>query len=141
VSKNTPFDQWVAGNEQALTNREKEGLMLFMGKARCNVCHLGPNFSDDAFHNLGVPARVAGDPPAAISDDGRFKDVPGLLNSLFNSAGAYSDDPASGTLRLAGLTLVMPEAARAAFRTPSLRGASLSAPYMHSGQLPSLEAV
>ena len=35
----------------------------------------------------------------------------------------------------------MPERTKSTFRTPSLRGASLTAPYMHSGQLATLEAV
>ena len=31
------------------------GMALFKGKARCILCHNGPNFTDSLFHNLGVP--------------------------------------------------------------------------------------
>lgn len=138
VSKNTRFDQFVAGDEDALTPAELRGYKLFVGKARCNGCHLGPNFSDDKFHNIGVPQTG---PHVPEGDDGRHKDVLGLLGSPFNGAGAFSDDPAAGQLKLAGLTNPMPESARGAFRTPSLRGVAQSAPYMHSGQLATLEEV
>jgi cytochrome c peroxidase len=85
---------------------------------------------------LGVPQTG---PNVPLSDDGRYKDVPPLLASLFNVNGDYSDDPDTG--KLDGLTNPMPESVRSAFRTPSLRGAALTAPYMHSGQLATLEDV
>jgi cytochrome c peroxidase len=31
------------------------GMALLTGKARCIVCHNGPNFTDSQFHRLGVP--------------------------------------------------------------------------------------
>jgi cytochrome c peroxidase len=31
------------------------GMALFKNKARCILCHNGSNFTDDQFHNLGVP--------------------------------------------------------------------------------------
>jgi cytochrome c peroxidase len=59
-----------------------------------------------------------------------------------NAANAtFSDDPAAGAARLVGLTNPMPESARGTFRTPNLRGVANTAPYMHSGQLATLEAV
>jgi cytochrome c peroxidase len=53
------------------------GFQVFVGDGRCVACHFGPRFSDDEFHNLGVPA--IGTPPSV--DDGRFRDVHGLLNA------------------------------------------------------------
>lgn len=136
VSRNAPLDGFVAGNAGALTDAQKRGAQVFVGKGKCTSCHSGPHFSDDLFHNLGVPQT--GDHVPA-SDDGRFKDVPPLLASSLNSSGAFSDDPNTG--RLDGLTDPMPESARGAFRTPNLRGTALTGPYMHSGQLATLADV
>jgi cytochrome c peroxidase len=72
-------------------------------------------------------------------DLGRFADIPPLLASPFNSAGAFSDDPGAG--RLAGLTATVPDSAKGQFRTPSLRNVAVTAPYMHAGQLQTLEQV
>jgi cytochrome c peroxidase len=136
VSRNAPLDRFVAGDEDALDQSEKRGLRLFLGEARCFSCHSGPLLADNLFHNLGVPQTGERVP---ASDDGRFKDIPGLIASPFNSAGAFSDN--TGTGRLNGVTNPPPESTRGQFRTPSLRGVALTAPYMHSGQLPTLEAV
>ena len=138
VSGESAFDRFVAGDTAALDQSQQRGLRLFIGSARCVSCHSGPTFSDGRFHNIGVP-QTGEHVPA--SDDGRWKDIPGLLASPFNSAGAYSDDADTGAARLAGLTNPAPEEARGAFRTPTLRGVAESAPYMHSGQVATLEAV
>lgn len=53
-SFNSPFDKWVAGDESAIGADAKKGFALFVGKADCNKCHLGPNFTDGKFHNLGI---------------------------------------------------------------------------------------
>lgn len=54
VSGNSRYDEFKAGNLQALNASEKRGLELFEGKARCSQCHKGPNFTDEKFHNIGV---------------------------------------------------------------------------------------
>jgi cytochrome c peroxidase len=63
TTPNSPFDHYAAGDQRALTEAQKRGLVLFVGKADCAMCHRGPNFADDQFHALGI----AGD------DTGRFK--------------------------------------------------------------------
>ena len=63
TTPNSPFDRYVAGDRNALTDAQKRGLMLFVGKADCTMCHRGPNFEDDQFHALGVKG----------DDPGRFK--------------------------------------------------------------------
>ena len=113
-----------------------QGLRLFVGKAECVSCHEGSHFTNGEFHNLGI-GQVGLHVPAM--DLGRFADVPPLVASPFNSAGAFSDDPDAG--RLAGLTSVPSETTRGQFRTPTLRNVAVTAPYMHAGQLPTLEAV
>jgi len=138
VSEDSPFDRFMAGKKEALSDEAQAGARLFVGKAKCSGCHSGPLFTGNGFHNLGVP-QTGEKVPA--SDDGRFKDVPPLLASGMNVAGTFSDDPVSGAAKLANLTNPMPESTRGAFRTPSLRGVAVTEPYMHSGQLATLEEV
>lgn len=134
VSRNAPFDRFVAGDANAISASAQRGFGVFIGKGRCQTCHSGPAFSDDKFHALGVPQTGARVPAA---DLGRFQDVPGLLGSPFNTAGGYSDAPDAG--KLAGLAQA--DTMRGAFRTSSLRGLGGSAPYMHSGQFATLAEV
>jgi cytochrome c peroxidase len=137
VSRNAPFDRWLGGDCNAIGEQAQRGALLFVGKARCKNCHSTAHFSDDGFHNLGVPQGV----PTAV-DQGRFADGLSLLNAAVNAANAtFSDDPIVGMSRIAGLTNPMPEVTRGAFRTPNLRGVAETAPYMHSGQFATLEDV
>lgn len=57
VSKDAPFDKWAAAGFPVggLGASAERGARLFVGKAACAQCHTGPNFSDYAFHNIGVP--------------------------------------------------------------------------------------
>ncbi len=55
ISTNSPFDRFSAGDKAALSDSARRGLELFQGKARCVLCHNGPNFTDNKFHNIGVP--------------------------------------------------------------------------------------
>lgn len=54
VAGNAPFDRFKAGDESALSEQAQRGLKLFLNKAHCSACHVGPSFSDGAYHNLGV---------------------------------------------------------------------------------------
>ncbi len=55
ISTNSAFDKHRAGDNKAMDEAAVRGLGLFRGKARCILCHNGPNFTDNQFHNLGVP--------------------------------------------------------------------------------------
>lgn len=55
VSTNSPFDKYRKGAKAAMGQAAVRGFGLFIGKARCATCHNGPNFTDNKFHNLGVP--------------------------------------------------------------------------------------
>ncbi len=90
------------------------------------------------FHNLGVrqDVNVAHEP---ASDDGRFKDGSALFLSTLNVDTDFSDDKT--TMRLLGLANPMPDATKAQFRTASLCEVADTGPYMHSGQLKTLEDV
>ena len=67
LSGDAPFDRVRAGDDSALSIQAWEGMQLFFGKANCSSCHAGPNFTDNAFHNIGV--SFTGDKP----DLGRFE--------------------------------------------------------------------
>jgi cytochrome c peroxidase len=139
VSRNAPFDQYVASGGGNLSASALAGAELFVGKAKCTSCHSGKFFTDNKFHNLGVrqDANVAHEP---ASDDGRFKDAGALVGSPLNVNSVYSDDTNTG--RLVGLTNPMTDlTTKAAFRTASLREVALTGPYMHSGQLATLAEV
>ena len=55
VSTNSAFDKYVAGTKAAMSDTAARGFTLFTGKARCALCHNGSNFTDNRFHNIGVP--------------------------------------------------------------------------------------
>jgi cytochrome c peroxidase len=133
VSRNAPFDQFVAGHDSAISESAVRGLKLFLAKG-CVSCHSGSHFSDGAFHALAVPQTG---PHVPASDLGLYQDVPALLASPFNTNGSYSDDQRTG--KLDGLVQVASQ--KGMFRTKSLRNLVGAAPYMHAGQLATLEDV
>lgn len=67
ISTNSSFDKYVKGNKTAMSESAIRGMELFNGKARCIRCHNGPNFTDDKFHNIGVPS-----PDPVKFDVGRY---------------------------------------------------------------------
>jgi cytochrome c peroxidase len=67
------YDQYAAGNSNALSQKAIEGMKLFEGKAHCRLCHQGYNFSDGLFHNLGIGWDGSG-----FADEGRSA-VTGIL--------------------------------------------------------------
>jgi cytochrome c peroxidase len=75
-SGDSRFDRYASGNQRALNDLEKAGLALFRGKAGCNTCHIGPNFSDEQFHNTGIAWR-GGRLADQGAGEGKFK-VPTL---------------------------------------------------------------
>lgn len=62
VSRNSPFDRWVAGDTHALTPEQYRGYKVFMdpAKGNCAACHNGPNFTDNGFHNIGIQGKDVG---------------------------------------------------------------------------------
>ncbi len=67
ISRNSPFDHWVDGNDKAISASAKRGFYLFTGKANCVACHQGFNFTDDGFHNIGLSGNT---------DPGRYALLP-----------------------------------------------------------------
>ena len=62
VSRDSPFDQWLAGDRQALTEAQYRGYKLFAdpAKANCAACHSGSNFTDNGYHNIGLRSKDVG---------------------------------------------------------------------------------
>lgn len=141
VPRPAPFDRYVrdlvAGRDRsdAMTEEAIEGLALFIGKAECISCHDGPRFTDDAFHNLGVPTN----PDLFAPDRGRVEGALGVLDDPFNCWSPLSDAPENcAELRFLDPTF---EDFDGAFKTPSLRDVARTAPYMHAGQFATLREV
>lgn len=121
--------------EGVLTRDEIEGARLFVGKADCVSCHNGPLFSDDYFHNTGVPVGAG-----SASDIGRRRGAELVLVDEFNCRSPYSD-AAPGACRELDFIVVESDEMVRAFKTPSLRNVAERAPYMHAGQIATLEDV
>lgn len=130
------IDHVLAGREEAppLTPQQERGLRLFIGGGQCVSCHNGPLFSDQQFHNTGVPPRNASRP-----DAGRAAAIAKLRNDEFNCLGRYSDARPEQCQELR--FLAEDEHHEGAFKTAGLRGVASRPPYMHAGQFSSLEEV
>lgn len=116
--------------EAGLPPLADEGMRLFTGKAGCIACHNGPLLSDGKPHRLGVPdhAALTRDPLRTISLLHHYAES-GLANPMVERGdiGVYAISKNAGD--------------RGSFITPSLRGLSHTAPYMHNGRYASLEEV
>ncbi len=132
VQRDTPLDKYLLGNERALTEAQKRGKDLFEGKAGCINCHNGALASNQEYYNIGVPPikRWEEDPLAqitfrwAIYDKGASEE---MYRTVKADPGAYFHGKFEGM--------------KGRFRVPSLRYTKYTAPYMHNGALPTLEAV
>jgi cytochrome c peroxidase len=133
------FVDAIAGGEtdsDLLDDTEKLGLKVFVGKGRCSVCHRGPNLTDSRFYNNAV-AQTGEYVPA--EDRGRESAISGAFAAEFSCVSTWSDaaNPFACAVSQAGGD----EAVLGAFKTPTLRGVSGTAPYMHTGALATLEEV
>ena len=52
----TIYDKFWKGDKSTMSLSAQRGMKLFFGKAKCSICHNGPRFTDDQFHNIGVSA-------------------------------------------------------------------------------------
>lgn len=118
VFTDSPWDAYLAGDDDAISEHAKRGALLFYGDAKCVNCHEGNLFSDFRNHNIGVPQVGPGTFRQARGDPS----YGGLTNWDF------------------GLEEITSERAdRFKFRTPPLRGVTLTSPYMHNGAFAHLE--
>jgi cytochrome c peroxidase len=129
------LDQDEARMAESLNPDEVAGLRLFIGRGNCIQCHNGPLLSNNGFHSIGVP-----DPPGQPPDIGRFAGAQLVIDNEFNCLSPYSDASPDTCLELRFMKQLGTELF-AAFKVPSLRNVSETAPYMHAGQFATLEEV
>jgi len=110
---NSAFDRYLARDDAALSVEAKQGALLFFGRGRCSSCHNGPMLGGQSFASVAVPQIGPGTGKSAPLDVGR------------------------GDADVGGI----PQTPRFFFRIPPLRNVELTAPYMHNGAYPTLEAV
>ena len=114
---------------------EIAGLKLFIGQANCTNCHNGPLFTNNDFHNTGVPAA------SGLPDDyGRAKGTSQVTSDEFNCLSRYSDAGEDDCAELVYLVAEGHQLERQ-FKPPSLRNVANRGPYMHAGQFATLEEV
>ena len=111
-SDQSPFDRFLRGEEDALTQAQRRGMNLFSGRADCTRCHSGVFQTDQRFHPIAMPQI---DPGAGDGADGHDD---------------FGRERVTGNIR-----------DRFSFRTPSLRNVELTGPWGHTGAYASLEAV
>lgn len=159
-----PFDRFVAAGpaSDAISPAAKRGARLFVGKGVCIDCHGGPLFSDGDFHDIGVPQAgplvptvgecSAGNAACDCVNGvkclpwGAWDGLARLATSKFSRASPWSDSADdSDPIRAAALgrarTASADDPLKGAWRTPTLRNVSLTAPYMHDGVYGSLADV
>jgi cytochrome c peroxidase len=104
----SPWDHFLAGNDRALTKQQLEGARSFL-ELKCSVCHNGPTFSDDQFHDVDVAQIGPGQGQGM-----QLRDDFGRMNVTGNPDDKYR------------------------FRTTPLRNVELTAPYGHDGAIMTL---
>lgn len=133
------FDRYVAalregdaGGGGHLSASAVRGLKAFLGPGQCIHCHHGPRFTDGGFHNVGLPVDDDG------SGEGRAMGARALLKDPARCGGPLSLERSCPELRFLDPSF---EDFVGAFKTPTLRDVSRTAPYMHGGQLDTLADV
>lgn len=120
----------------SLSSDEEAGLRIFIGKGSCTNCHNGALLTDQHFHNTGIPELRL----TAVPDSGRTVGVRQATAGEFSCTSAYSDAKPDDCEELRFAVTEGAELVRA-YKTPSLRNVAERAPYMHAGQMSTLEAV
>jgi cytochrome c peroxidase len=143
VSPRTPFDGFrdaLARGDVASATRypmsAQRGLRLFLGEGRCTTCHAGPSFTNGEFGDIGIPFFV----PGGV-DAGRYKGLEKLLASPYNRLGGFNDAGGQDPRAVSTRHVTLQPRHFGEFRVPSLRQLTHTAPYMHNGQLATLDAV
>lgn len=130
-----PFDRFLAGDADAISDDAKAGWVLFNGKARCVACHAiseaSPLGTDNRFHNIGVSARtknfekLAVEALAALDENDSEQALDELaLKTDFSELGRFMVTRSYADI--------------GAFRTSQLRNIGITAPYMHDGSMQTL---
>jgi cytochrome c peroxidase len=132
IAVDSPFDEHLAGDPEALTEGALRGLELFQGKAHCIRCHNGPLLSDENYHALRVPNH-----PLFEEDPLRQ-----ITHRFQHYARGVPEDVYRNSDRDLGLYYTTKRPVdQDKFRTPPLRYLLYTAPYMHNGMFETLEEV
>ena len=130
VSSNSPFDRFIKGNQNAITENQKIGWFLFKGKAKCIECHTfstsEPLFTDFKFYNTGI----------ALKDED-FAPLTQLRGKIKNSQMSELAHDVRFS-ELGRFLVTKNEKDIGAFKTATLRDVELTGPYMHNGSLRTL---
>lgn len=130
--RDTAFDQFLGGDEDALSDDAKLGLALFKGKAGCIQCHNGALMSDENYHFLDVP-------PSEVFETDPLRQVALRYQHYIRGVPEEVYRKADSDLGLYYTT--KKDGDRGRFRTPPLRYLEYTAPYMHNGSLLTIEDV
>ncbi|MEP1328165.1 cytochrome c peroxidase [Pseudophaeobacter sp.] len=132
IQTDTPFDNYMNGDDTALSEAQVRGLEVFAGKGNCISCHNGPMLTDEKYYNTGVPPYSGWEDDEIAQITFRFElYAKGSTEAMYRST---KDDP--------GLYFRTKETSdKGKFRTPSLRYTAFTYPYMHNGMLESLRDV
>jgi len=139
VSGNSPFDRYFyAGEKDAMTDAQRRGFVLYVNKGRCVSCHVIEQtqavFTDGRFHNVGVGINdIQADVPALA---GEYIDA-GITGDDVDIA--VLTDKRSSELGRFAVTTGFDDLG--SFKTPTLRNAAVTAPYMHDGSKATLRDV
>jgi cytochrome c peroxidase len=97
VTEPSPFDRFLAGEKDALSDQAKRGLELFRGDAGCIECHNGPLLSDGKFYRIGVSFKDEGRAKITGKKEDRYRfRTPSLRNIA--ETGPYMHDGSQKTL-------------------------------------------
>lgn len=118
IGMNSKFDKAISGRGDQLTEDEKNGFNLFMGKGNCASCHFIPLFN-------GVM------PPEYVETEWEILGVP--------SSDVKTKRELDADIGRAGVINV--DIFKHAFKSPTLRNIELTGPYMHNGVFKTLEEV
>ena len=132
ISKDSPFDNYMRGDKEALSDAAKRGLELFSGKAGCIQCHNGPLMTDEGFHALGVPKNP-------LFDEDPQRQI--ALRYQHYARGVPEDVYRTADRDLGLYYTTKRKEDKGRFRTPILRYLRHTSPYMHNGVFYTLEEV
>ncbi|MFZ4649516.1 MAG: cytochrome-c peroxidase [Rubrivivax sp.] len=146
VSPRTPFDDFrdaLARGDLAAARRyplaAQRGLQIFVGRGNCHLCHGGPRFTHGEFADIGLPFFTR----PGVVDSGRHGGIEALRASPYTLLSPWADPPEPGQADEAVKTRHVQATHRqfGEFKVPGLRQVARTAPYMHDGQLATLEDV
>ena len=137
VSFDSPFDHFIAGDANAISDSAKRGWELFNTKARCNLCHALTDkqrdvtvFTDNDFHNIGIGILRHHVGPLAQQAERDL--AQGHLASI-DAAAITSEMSVLGRF-----LITKKQSDIASFRTPDLRNVLVTGPYFHDGSMQTL---